>query len=126
MTDILLIEDDLEVQQMLCTWLNDQGHSVLLANNGREGIRKFSTCPIDLVITDIFMGEKDGIETIKEIHHLKPGIPIIAISGGFKNQPFDLLKIAKRLGATYVFPKPVPLQSLNRAIQDSLNWTSPA
>lgn len=83
MPDILLIEDDVGVQGMLCECLNDQGHSVHMANNGREGTRRFSTCPIDLVITDIFMGEKDGIEMIREIHHLKPGIPIIAISGGF-------------------------------------------
>jgi CheY-like chemotaxis protein len=111
---------------MLCEWLNDQGYSVHIVNNGREGTRKFSDCPIDLVITDIFMGEKDGIETIREMHHLKPDIPIVAISGGFKNQLFDLLKIAKRLGATYVFPKPVPLQALNRVIHNSLNWSSPA
>lgn len=126
MPESLLIEDDLGVQGMPCEWLNDQRHSVPIANNGREGTRKFSGCPIDLIITDIFMGEKDGIETIREMHHLKPDIPIVAISGGFKKQPFELLKIAKRLGATYVFPKPVPLQALNRAIQNSLNWSSPA
>jgi CheY-like chemotaxis protein len=105
-------------------WLQHQGHSVHLANNGLEGTWKFSNSAFDVVITDIFMGEKDGIEAIREMQHLKPDIPIIAISGGFKNHPFDLLKIAERLGATYGFPKPVPLQAFNRAIQDALNSAS--
>lgn len=107
-------------------WLQHQGHSIHLANNGLKGTRKFSKRAFDVVMTDICMGEKDGIETIREMRHLKPETPIIAISEGFKNHPFDLLKIAKRLGAASVFSKPVPLQALNRAIQDALLSASPA
>jgi hypothetical protein len=56
-------------------------------------------------MTDILMCEKDGIDTIREIYRFKQDHPIIAISGGFTQHPFDLLTIAKRFGATSVLPK---------------------
>ncbi len=80
--------------------------------------------PGDLVITDIHMPEKDGIETILELRELTPGLRIIAISGGLQTRHLDLLGDAMLLGAVLTVPKPFTLAEILAAVSQALQTSS--
>lgn len=103
---ILLIDDDDLVRDMLRTTLVEAGHEVIGAKNGDEGLTVLEGQPVQLVITDILMPEKEGVETIIEIRKKQPNLAIVAISGGGRSKNFSPLKIARRAGANFVLPKP--------------------
>jgi len=81
MPQILVIEDDLEFGEVLCNALVKKGYGVLSATNGQEGFHMYKNNPVDLVITDILMPEKDGAEMISDLKKCFPDVKIIAISG---------------------------------------------
>jgi len=99
---ILVIEDDIVVRDVIAATLRSQGYVPIAADNGRQGIASFKSEEPALVITDILMPEKEGIETILELRRLRPEAKILAISGGRK----DFLDMAARLGASAVLTKP--------------------
>ncbi len=82
MARILIIDDDDNIIRLLNRILKNAGYDVIEAVNGREGLKVFKKDQIDLVITDIFMPEKEGMETVVELQMINPEIKIIAISGG--------------------------------------------
>ena len=92
------------------------GHEVLEAANGREGLGAFDLHQIDLVITDILMPEKEGIQTIMELRHDFPLVKIIAISGGGAVEPDTYLTMAQELGADSTLSKPFSLLDLEEEI----------
>ena len=79
---ILVIEDDIEFNEILCKSLIKNGYKVLSAANGKEGVHIYEENRVDLVITDILMPEKDGVELIVGLKKCFPNVKIIAISGG--------------------------------------------
>ena len=106
MAKILIIDDDQMVSATIELLLLKAGHTVTLAGNGNLGVASFKSAPADLIITDIIMPEKEGIETIQEIRALSPKVPIIAISGGGRTKNYDFLRMANKLGANEVLKKP--------------------
>jgi len=82
MAKILLIDDDDSVRTMLRLTLAHFGHTVNAARNGREGLELFDQIEVDLVITDIVMPEKEGLEVLMELRKRKTAVKTIAISGG--------------------------------------------
>ena len=115
---ILVIEDDAQVREMICKILNEEGNDMIEAANGKEAINLLNIEPkIDLVITDIIMPEKEGIETILELKQDYPGIKILAISGGGKGNAQNYLTLAKAMGADLVLKKPFVKQELLGAVQ---------
>ena len=104
---ILVIDDEKSIRSLLRQLFERQGYKVLVAANGDEGIQTFNENSVDLVIMDLIMPEKDGIETIRELRSLDPDIKIIAISGGGILQPDLYLKLARKFGALYSFQKPI-------------------
>lgn len=106
MARILVIDDDATIRLSLKLALEDADHHVEEAANGLEGIDRFRANPAALVITDIFMPEKEGMELIDEIKRDRPETKIIAISGGGRMNPDDYLTIARRLGADRTLLKP--------------------
>lgn len=107
MAKILLVDDDLQFQQMLKQYLERSGLEVVTAENGAEAIKIFEKNRFDLVITDIIMPEKEGVETIIELKKEQPDLKIIAISGGGKIDATDYLAYAERFGANCTFSKPI-------------------
>ncbi|HLC15607.1 MAG TPA: response regulator [Thermodesulfovibrionia bacterium] len=99
MAKILIIEDEDHIRTLLGTMLEQEGYEVLTAQNGKEGIKVFHSNQIDLIITDIFMPEKEGLETITELKKEFPDVKIIAISGGGQKGNLSFLTIAKHIGA---------------------------
>lgn len=106
MSLILVIDDEQLVADAIATVLKRAGHQVTLASNGEAGLVKFKAESPDLVITDIVMPGKEGIETIRDLRSQAPKLPIIAMSGGGMRGNFDFLSMARKLGASEVLGKP--------------------
>ena len=120
MAKVLVIDDESQVRSMVRELLEDEGYAVVDAKDGKEGLKLFRNEPTDLVITDIIMPEKEGLETILELRRFSPGVKIIAISGGGRLVSKDCLDIAQKFGAQRVFSKPLNNNELLRAIAELL------
>jgi DNA-binding response OmpR family regulator len=106
MRNILLVEDEVQIRAALKTALEDEGYKVEEAKDGNQAIKSFKNCLPDLVITDLVMPDKEGLQTIREMRALSPEIKIIAMSGGGRNDSKTYLKMAQSFGAAYVLDKP--------------------
>jgi DNA-binding response OmpR family regulator len=106
MPKILVIDDDMPVRDTIVRILERKGYRVLVAADGVHGLRMFRSEQPDLVITDIIMPEKEGLETIREIRDQRPDAKILAISGGGRIGNMDFLAFAGKLGASEIMPKP--------------------
>ena len=106
MSRVLVIEDNSVVRRAMLRMLEEAGYDVLGAEDGEQGLAVFRSERPDLVITDLVMPVKDGMETIVEIRRERPETKIIAVSGGARVGNTDILKIAKDLGADDIIPKP--------------------
>jgi len=118
MAHILIIDDEPQVRLILRKLLESEGYTVAEASDGIEGIKRYHENPADLVITDIIMPDKEGLETIVELKQKNPAIKIIAMSGGGKNKPAGYLNTAKLLGAIQTFEKPIRKETLLKAIKN--------
>ena len=115
---ILIIDDDDQIRRVLRKTLERDGYDVADAPNGKEGIRLYRENPADLVITDIIMPEKEGIETIMDLRREFPEVKIIAMSGGGRIGPEDYLHMAKGLGAQRTLTKPLERDELLRVVRE--------
>ncbi len=104
-TRILVVDDDPAVRDSVAMVLESAGFLVDQAEEGATAMRLLRAHAPDLVITDILMPQKEGIETIREIRSVLPHTPIIAISGGTDGGA-DYLKMAQTFGASAVMAKP--------------------
>ena len=120
MANILIIDDDNQFRTMLRKMVERNGYEVIEASDGKEGIKLYRKNPTDLIITDLIMPDKDGIETIQELRKDFPDVKIIAISGGGRLGPHDYLHLAKMLGAQRTLTKPIELDELLKAIEELL------
>jgi DNA-binding response OmpR family regulator len=120
MSKILVIDDDKLIRSMVSQTLIAQGHEVIEAGDGNEGIDIYCRSQPDLVITDIIMPEKEGLETIKEIRDRSPQARILAISGGGRLGTMDFLQIARKLGADRILHKPFDPDELLDMVEDTL------
>ena len=121
MAQILIIDDDQQILDMLGQILEREGHEVVKALDGKEGLKLYRENPADLVITDIIMAETEGTEIIMELQRDFPNVKIIAISGGDRIEPDEYLHIAQMLGVQKTFAKPFSLEELLKAVSELLN-----
>jgi YesN/AraC family two-component response regulator len=126
MGKILIIDDEPYILLMLKKMLEKAGHEVDLASNGREGIELFKKEPVDMVITDIIMPDKEGLEIILEMKNAQPELKIIAISGGGRISPESYLECAKHFGAARVFQKPFKQNDILSAVKELMPETNTA
>ena len=105
---------------MLRQMLEREGYEIMDAPGGKEGLKLYRENPIDLIITDIIMPDKEGIEIIMVLRRQFPDVKIIAISGGGRLDPEQYLRIAKSLGVQYTLAKPVEREELFKAVRDLL------
>jgi YesN/AraC family two-component response regulator len=107
MASILVVDDEDLVRFSVRQMLEDAGHT-----DGVEGIAQLQSCAFDLMITDIVMPRKEGMETIAEAKQMQPDLRVIAISGGGPVGQFHYLELAKQFGADAVLAKPFKKQEL--------------
>ena len=117
---ILIIDDDDPLRHMLCQALEQAGYETVEARDGQEGLEHFRATPADLIITDILMPGKEGLETIMELRRAIPGVKIIAISGGGQTGNMTFLEVARYLGAQRALQKPFELRELLKAVHEVL------
>lgn len=120
MPTILLTEDDAQVRQTVRRLLATAGYRIVEASDGRACLKLLRTQPVDLLITDVFMPELDGIEVIASARKEFADLPILAISGGGVVEKQETLEIALRLGATRILAKPLERQTLLSAVRELL------
>lgn len=123
MTKILVIDDEEQLCEVLEKILVREGFEVIKARNGIEGMNCFKQVRPDVVITDIFMPNKDGIEVITELLCVNPDIAVIAISGMGLCQ-LDALDLALLLGAKGVLEKPFTRKQLLEAVEKAFSVRS--
>lgn len=116
---VLIIEDEAALSRIIETTLTRRGYEVRRAADGRDGMAHFHTEKYDLVIVDLFMPEKDGFETIRELRQQRPEVKIIAISGGGQHgNAGDVLLVAKLIGATRTLEKPFSMPEILAMIDE--------
>jgi CheY-like chemotaxis protein len=127
MARILVIDDDDLVRRTVETMLRLAGHDVALAVDGVDGLRQFQTQPFDLVIADIFMPNKEGLETVRELRRITAQTPIITMTGSFPGPHrggdlgnVDYLRMAQVFGATRTLSKPFSHRELLALVGECL------
>lgn len=122
MASILLIEDNDQIRQFARIVLENAGHEVREAPDGEAGLRAFRQRPAELVICDLIMPIREGLEMIAELRRGGATVPILAMSGGGTlGDPNQMLAVARALGATRTLPKPFSPNELVSAVEQLLN-----
>jgi CheY-like chemotaxis protein len=106
MAKILIVDDDEPLRTALQLMLENLGHETHVAGHGKDAFRHLAHSSFDLVMTDMFMPEMDGLEIIGKLQEQNPSLKIIAMSGGGLLNRSNLLRTAQRLGASQVLAKP--------------------
>ena len=113
---ILIVEDEQEIRNMMQDMLNTE-FEVYTANNGGQALKLMDRTDIDLLVTDIYMPDMDGLELIREVQKKYSSIKMLAISAGGNHY----LKVAKSFGASYVLNKPFTTDEFTSAIHKVLS-----
>ena len=116
MAQVLVVDDDDQIRKLICLVLQQEGHTVVEASNGKKAIQHIQETVIDLVISDVVMPDMDGLELIKEIRRTLSGMKILAVSGAGKEGPGLYLSIADRFGADAILMKPFAPDQLIKKI----------
>lgn len=125
MAKILVVDDDRVVRTMVADMLVRDKHEVLAAADGTQAWKILAESPVDLIVTDLVMPEKNGIDLIMDLKINHPKVPIVAISGGGGiTGRFDYLPIAKLLGAKSILRKPFHMKELITAVSEALTAES--
>lgn len=117
MAHILVIDDEVQIREVLRTVLERIGYKVTEAGDGVEGLEIYAEGGIDLVVTDIIMPEKGGIDTIMDLRRDFPGAKIIAISGGGMCGDVSYLDMALGVGADRAIGKPFVLDDFLESVE---------
>lgn len=114
MARIIIVDDDTPFREMLTEILTTEGHTIVDASDGNIGLEVLILKPVDIAIVDIYMPNRDGMATIRDITNLFPRTKIIAISGASPTADEGCFKTAKTIGAHFTLPKPFkPSELLN-------------
>jgi len=112
---VLVIEDNPGLRDYLRLALESQGYQVLSARHGKEALSLLDGHAVHAVITDLFMPEMDGIETIAAVRRKLPNVKVIAMSG---RPGVDYLAVARELGVAHTLRKPFEMDELLKALKD--------
>ena len=125
MKKLLVIDDEEEIRALMYDYFNGKGYEVLLAKDGVEGEEIYREQPGAIILTDMYMPEQTGLETIWRLRKDYPNLLLIVFSGGNRHQyrclfeePESALKAARLLGASYTFNKPVDMNELFKAVEN--------
>ncbi len=117
---ILVVDDEPGIRELLCLMLEASGYTVMAAEDGLQAPKILAANPIDVVITDLLMPERDGLEFITEVRKKFPRVKIIAMSGGGHIARDSYLRIAKNFGAHVLLEKPFSQAGVLDAIETVL------
>lgn len=118
MKRILVVDDEHQIRDLLSAMLSREGYEVDTADDGDQALNYLTRKQVDLVVTDLIMPNKEGLETIQEVRGKHPDLPIIAISGGGRFNPSEILPLAKLLGARRIIQKPFSRMEIVSAVEE--------
>ncbi|MDR3557502.1 MAG: response regulator transcription factor [Syntrophobacteraceae bacterium] len=121
MPRVLVIDDDEQFLNLMKTALSRNKFEVIVAHNGKQGIKMCENTPVDLVITDLIMPEMEGLEVIMELKQKVPNLKILAVSGGGRNDPASYLDLATALGAKCALTKPFSMETLLKTVKQLIS-----
>lgn len=120
MARILVVDDDPAIRSVMRRCLALDGHDMEEAATGREALTVFRAAPVDLVITDLYMPDMDGLEFTRRLVQEFVGTKVVAMSGGALQRPADVLAVASQLGAMATLVKPFSVAELRAVVQRAL------
>jgi DNA-binding response OmpR family regulator len=115
---VLVIEDDEDFRRLALRWFRSYGFDAEGAANGAEGLALQRARPAGVIVTDIFMPEMEGIETIHDLRREFPETKVIAMSGRDPRMKFDVFEVARQIGAVRTFKKPFKFEELVAAVRE--------
>jgi CheY-like chemotaxis protein len=115
---ILVVEDDPRVREVLHEALVMAGYDVVATRDGEEALTAYAAATTDLIITDLLMPRRDGVETIRGLRRQHPDARVIAVTGA--RGRFNRLTAARHVGAYHTLLKPFHLSELLTAVRDTL------
>ena len=114
---IMVVDDNEDMRNMLKLCLEADGFDVDVARNGQLALERLQQAPADVVVTDLFMPDQDGIETILELRKRFPAVRIVAMSGWTSSEGSDYLRVAREIGALETLRKPFDPQRLSQLLR---------
>jgi CheY-like chemotaxis protein len=121
MASILVIDDDPSIRKLLRHVLEEAHYTVFEAADGDQAMRLARQQPVDLIITDILMPERDGLEVIRQMRRENPLVKIIALTGGGSYLGLETLETAKDFGAVGTMAKPFDIHQLIDVVGKSIS-----
>jgi CheY-like chemotaxis protein len=121
---VLFVDDDSDAREIALIQLDAAGFKVTTAANGLTALALFDALHFDVVVTDIFMPEEDGLELIQNLRGRRPALPIVAVTGGGRRRDTSVLDAALAFGAGAVIEKPISGDALVAAILRVLEATT--
>ncbi len=119
---ILVIDDEKDILTLITKMLTAEGHDVIAAEDGLRGLELLHDFEdVEVVVTDLIMPKKEGIETIMEMHKIRPDLKVLAMSGGGRGGITTYLSTAKNIGAAATLAKPFRKQELLDALNELSN-----
>jgi CheY-like chemotaxis protein len=115
---VLVADDDAMARLGYRALLENAGYPVLMAEDGDEATRLIEKGGVDILMLDILMPRKEGLETLLEVKRRFPDMPVVVMSAGGTRGSFDFLTLATRLGADRTLSKPFRPQELVALLQD--------
>ena len=117
MKRILVIDDDIALLELIQRWLESADYETIIATNGKEGLESNRKTPADLIITDIYLPDRNGTGLFMEFREEFPQTKVAVMSGGGGLSRIDYLEFAKLLGATKIFRKPLERKEFINIVQ---------
>jgi DNA-binding response OmpR family regulator len=115
---VMVVDDNEDMRSMLKLCLEADGFEVEVARNGQLALDLLHRQPADVVVTDLFMPDQDGIETILELRKQFPQVRIVAMSGWTSSEGSDYLRVAREIGALETLRKPFDPQELSQLLRE--------
>jgi CheY-like chemotaxis protein len=126
MATILIVDDEAQLRRVVRLMLAMSGYEVIEAATGKEALKSIKEKEIDLVITDIFMPDMDGLELIKEIKKISSELKVLVVSGNGQNDSDLYLDLASRFGADRTMRKPFQNKDLVETTAALVNKQKPS
>lgn len=117
---VLVVDDDADVRAVVRKVITRLGHQVWDVADGKEALRLLESSPVDLIISDVYMADMDGMELLVRIQQLELKVPVVVISGGGYKPRDEVLKMAAACGAVATLDKPFTVEQLRDTVEPLL------
>ncbi len=120
MAHVLVVDDDADVRNVVRRVVTKLGHRVWDVSDGQEALRLLETSAMDLIISDVYMADMDGMELLVRIRQLDLDVPVVVISGGGFRSKKEVLEMATACGAVATLDKPFTVEALRKTLEPLL------